>query len=154
MSYETDMKYLLQRLDSLESRLRFQERLETPGILTVVTDYVPTYGGFSSDPTHVVVYAYDTKMCHFWFWATTNGTSNATSFTMSSPFTAKTVGGMSYVGSMGRYTDNGAASVRGEGRIYIQSGTSTIYLQTAASTGAWTASGNKSASGMISFPID
>jgi len=118
-----------------------------------VFNFTPVYDGFISDPTHIVVFRIDGHTLHYWAWATLNGTSDDDIFKMSAPATAASISGMYYVGSMGRYTNAGAASVRGEGRVLIRAGTSTILLQTSASTGRWTASGNKSAAFYISFPI-
>jgi len=70
-------------------------------------DWVPTPTGFSVNPTTLVSrYRVIQNTITLFYRSTGNGTSNATTFTLSLPFTAKTITNMSW-GSIGLVVDNG-----------------------------------------------
>ena|SRR5688572_11522775 len=69
-------------------------------------DYLPTFAGFTATvPTGVHRYRFNYSTASLFARQTANGTSNANNFTMSLPFTAKTITNMAW-GSMGGGFDN------------------------------------------------
>jgi hypothetical protein len=101
-------------------------------------DYVPTWTGFSANPTAGYFRAgVDGKFCHLEM-VPVAGTSNSTSFTFSLPFAADAGGTQIFLGAIG--ADNGAA-VTTPCRIDISGSTATVYKD--ASQTLWTASGAK-----------
>ena len=124
----------------------------TIGDLFPWAEYTPSYTGFSSDPTIKTRYAVHGKVCIVTAAATANGTSNATSFTMSAPFTAATVSSMIWANALAYYVDSGSATY-GNGRAAISSGSSTITLSAETGPTGWTSSGNKAATFMLIYEI-
>jgi len=72
---------------------------------------------------------------------TGNGTSNATTFTISAPVDAATVSGMAWTGFAG--VTNNSSNQAAVGQIQIVSGETAFSLYTTWAGGAWTASGGK-----------
>jgi hypothetical protein len=68
-----------------------------------------------------------------------DGTSNATSFTLSLPFSNTIL----HNSINGRVTDNGSTPTDTGGRISFGNGTSTLTIYKDANATAWTGSGNK-----------
>ena len=98
--------------------------------------YVPTWTGFSADPTSVTArYTLNGKMCSVYVVPGSQGTSNATTFTVTLPFNAKNV--CAYVI---RVADSGTWQT---GLLTTAAGSNiaTVYKTTAA--GAFTNSGVK-----------
>jgi len=103
------------------------------------TSWTPTFGGFSADPTVTSVYAQIGKIVHVNVNCSANGTSNATSFTISLPVAAKS--GASGV-AVGLCRDNNALNI-----CYVDTSaaSATATLSYGVAYGGWTSSGNKCA---------
>lgn len=98
--------------------------------------WIPTWTGFSADPTNVVAsYSLNGKLCTVTLFATA-GTSNATTTTVTLPFTASTTQ-INYLFSV----DNGTNQVGSYCRTRLNSTIMDCYRTPATAT--WTASGNK-----------
>lgn len=69
----------------------------------------PTFSGFSANPTGVHLYMIENNTASVLVRHSASGTSNANNFTISLPFTAKTITNMAWGGACG-FFDNGAAS--------------------------------------------
>ena len=111
--------------------------------------WTPTFTGFSADPTNVVArYSLNGKWCTL-TCTMTSGTSNATGFTITLPFTARAV----TVHSGALAVDNGT----GQGTplrvdLAASSNIATLY-KTPAGT-AWTASGSKGCRMEFTYEIE
>lgn len=107
--------------------------------------WVPTFAGFSADPTMTCRYIVFGKTCWFWITTTAHGTSNSTSAsgtTITLPFTSANITTQNAVAA--RITDNGAnQSAPGLCLIASNSNVCTVYRNGSLTT-AWTGSGNKS----------
>jgi hypothetical protein len=104
--------------------------------------WTPTLVGFSANPTNTIYeYMLDKKMCIARARQATNGTSNATNFTLTAPFTAKTVTNGVWSLSL-NVIDNGTAQAN-PGLVSISSGTSTIAIAKDLSGGTFTAAAGK-----------
>jgi hypothetical protein len=107
-------------------------------------DYVPTFGGFSSPPSSVGArYNLIGKTCHVIVNMGANGTSNATTFTMTLPFAAANTFIQSDI--LPAVINNSGSLQTTPGRIdtIVNSNVANLYLNTAAA--AWTASNGKRA---------
>jgi hypothetical protein len=112
--------------------------------------WTPTFTGFSSDP--VVTFARYTiigKMCTC-ILATGNGTSNATSFTVTLPAAAATTGAQK--GLISPVVNNGAA-LTAPGRIDTSSGSNVATLYSTIAANAWTAASTKRAEFIFTYEI-
>lgn len=115
-------------------------------LLTVGT-WVPTFTGFSSDPASGVYrYVLRGPVCTMFIRQPNSGTSNATTFTITLPFTARTIAGMSWYGSA-RVMDNGTIPA-GAGMGFIDSAGTVVTLYTDFAATGWTNSGNKRVLGL------
>lgn len=98
--------------------------------------YTPTYTGFSADPGSLVCNFFVVgKMCFFNLYAGSNGTSNATGFTITLPIVAT----LGQWGAM-RYIDNGVSGAA-PGMWELSGSTMNFYKDWNGA--AWTASGAK-----------
>lgn len=114
----------------------------TPGTWTA---YIPTFTGFSSDPTSVVArYALIGKTCHVNITMGGDGTSNATTFTITLPFAASSTWTQAQFGLLPTIV-NGGATASAPGRINVSAGSNIANLSTTAGGAAWTNSGGKRA---------
>lgn len=105
-------------------------------------NYTPTYTGFSVDPTSVASrFRITGRELYLYIAQTTNGTSNATGFTMSAPVVAATVTNAVWAGWT-QAQDNGSF-IATPAVVQLSSGSSTISVYKDASGAAWTASGGK-----------
>lgn len=115
-------------------------------------NYTPTYGGFSSAPAvggGVIQFRVEGRICTFQHYAATNGTSNASTFTVSVPVAPLST---NYVVAAGRGINNGSELTTGPSLVEV--GTSiVIYLTWRIGGTAWTASGGKNCYFMVSYPI-
>lgn len=103
------------------------------------TSWTPTLVGFSTPPTGVYRYSLVGKMCTIFVKQSTNGTSNSTAFTISLPFPAATVSGMSW-DTVIQTVNNGTSGI---GWASISSGGTVVNLYSDAGGSGWAASGNK-----------
>lgn len=104
--------------------------------------WVPTFAGFSADPTMTCRYIIIGKFCFFWVTATGHGTSNSTTAsgkTMTLPFTS--FNGTTQSISVARVTNNAVAIGPGVGIVASNSNVMTVYRDSTTSA-AWTGSGN------------
>jgi len=115
--------------------------------------WIPTHTGFSSAPSGgVYTYTLTDNYCALDVRQGSNGTSNATSFAITSPITAATVSGHVWFGAAFDHVDNGT-NVTGVGRANINSAGSSIAIATNAAGGTWTAANGKRASTNIRYQI-
>jgi hypothetical protein len=103
--------------------------------------WVPTITGFSSNPTNTInYYQIVRKACKLFIRQGTDGTSNATSFTMTLPFSSVTTANYAEIIPT-IVDDNGTPQL---GRVAILgSGPTTIIVNPTAAGGNFTASGGK-----------
>lgn len=99
-------------------------------------DFIPIWTGFSANPTTIMHYSLNGKMCSI-ILVTSSGTSNATTTTVTLPYNAKT-------GMLSRPTaitiDNG---INASGWASTRSGSNIMDLYRTPATLTWTASGTK-----------
>lgn len=118
-------------------------RIENPFGFPQFFNWTPTIGGFSSDPTGGYRFKVSGNTCHLIINQTGDGTSNATTFTISLPVSAK-AGSETSWGACGFSRDNGIALTTPSGwRIEPTSSTSVMSIFKDSATGTWTASGAK-----------
>lgn len=111
--------------------------------LGIYQSWTPTFGGFSVDPTGVACnYILIGKYCFVNIYMGGNGTSNATTFTITLPHVCRY---RTY--SHGNGVDNGVGITYMEG--YVDNNSNVLNLYKNSFTGTWTASGGKR--GYISF---
>lgn len=110
--------------------------------------WLPTFGGFSTDPTILESrYTLNGKMCTV--QATlASGVSNATNFTLTLPFAAKT---SFRARTMALGTDNGTSQ---NSWVSTRSGSAVLDCFRTAATTTWTASGSKGISFCLTYEID
>lgn len=105
--------------------------------------YTPSWTGFSSNPVVTARYFQNGKFVHVYITASSHGTSNATTLTVSLPFTAANTVDQ-YVPIAG-YNNNGArGTIAGLGVITKNTTTMTCYIN--MQSGAWSSSSSKSIS--------
>lgn len=95
------------------------------------------YAGWSSNPTYVSTYQVQNRMIAYDFSVSNNGTSNATTATMSLPFKAAVSDFCALIG----YQDNGATGAPGD--VQTTAASNLLSLYKAVYSGAWTNSGTK-----------
>lgn len=121
----------------------------TPG---TYTSYVPTFTGFSSDPTSIVArYNLIGKMCHVILSMGSDGTSNATTFTVTLPFAASSSVVQVFTNVI---VINNGATLTTPGRLdtRLNSNIADLYINSAA--GAWSSSNGKRARIIITYEIN
>jgi len=102
-------------------------------------DWSPTYGGFSTPPSGGVNrYCLMDKLCNFMIMPTTNGTSNATIFTITLPFVSRNL----QVIPVSFTIDNGGAVTFGG---YAMTAAGSNVLTVSKATGTWTGANGKRA---------
>lgn len=116
------------------------------------TTYSPTVTGWSGTPTTTARYIQTGKLVFLIF--SIQGTSNATTATMTLPVAARSSGGFVYDGMNG-YAQNNATEITTGSRWYIDPGASTtivnFYKDTAFAV--WTNSGQKLIRGYITYEV-
>lgn len=110
--------------------------------------YTPTFAGFSVNPTVVARYIQFGKTCIMSIWPSANGTSNATSFTITAPFTAANTG--TIYTAYTSFVNNGSVSST-PGYAQLPSNTNVITLYQAPTLTTWTAANAKSATFTLIF---
>jgi hypothetical protein len=114
--------------------------METPQGFPHWFSWTPTFVGFSADPSGgTYQFLINGKLLFFNINIGTAGTSNATTYTMTLPFSP----GANAWGVIGNVTDNGAAT--GPGRWLATAGTNVLNLYPTATSSSWTASSTKRA---------
>lgn len=116
---------------------------ESPFGWPVYFNFVPTLTGFSADPT-TTVYRYkpSSGSMRIDIRQTANGTSNATTFTMTLPATAATVTNMVWISADASVVDN-SAGVTTPGAIFVSSAGTVMNIYTNQQAAGWTSSGGK-----------
>lgn len=116
--------------------------------------WVPTFTGFSAGPTNVLArYLKIGKLCAL-SWTMTAGTSNATGFTMSAPFAAAAIAGMTWANRLDVVYDNGAYSTSpGKAEIISASSTITMYFNQNGTT-LWTNANGKASGGTLIYEVE
>jgi hypothetical protein len=111
-------------------------------------NWTPTLTGFSANPTNSVYrYSLNGKVCTLAIRQGANGTSNATTFTISLPFTAATITNMLWMAPTAAIVNNGATPTT-SGMAQIASAGTTMELFIDQNNGAWTAANGKRVKGM------
>lgn len=101
--------------------------------------YVPTWGGFSADPTvSVAKYALSEKFCVVVIECSGNGTSNATTLTFTIPFAAASTA----FTALAQITNSGTLSATW-GLVATRVGSTTVDAYRNPQGQAWTNTGNK-----------
>jgi hypothetical protein len=112
--------------------------------------WAPTFTGFSADPTMIARYkVLQDRALTVFLDATAVGTSNATTFYATSPWTARAVTGAIWQAQMAYYDNSSWSTTTGKGRLLEN--TNQIEFYTNMTTGAWTASNNKSLRSFVLF---
>lgn len=115
-------------------------------------DYVPTFTGFSADPGIVSSkYTIQGKICTV-RWRQTAGTSNATTFTITLPFAAKSLTSDLNYAHIVAVDNNAVKSTPGLIVTRQNSNIADVYTNTASA--AWTSSSTKFFSGTLIYEID
>ena len=116
---------------------------ESPFGWPVYFNFVPTFTGFSADPaTTVYRYKPSSGSMQIDIRQTANGTSNATTFTMTLPVTAATVTNMVWISANASIVDN-SAGVTTPGSIFVSSAGTVMNIYTNQQAAGWTSSGGK-----------
>ena len=107
--------------------------------------YIPSYGGFSADPSSVTArYVVIGKLCTVYVRAIA-GTSNATTFTITLPIAAANTAIQGFAVIV---TDN---SINAIGRFATRVNSTTVDIYPSATATAWTNSGSKNCSFCITY---
>lgn len=114
--------------------------------------YTPTFTGFSADPTVFARYTVVGKLCVVSIATSASGTSNATSFTITLPFNAKTLSGGNFNITIAVITNSGTTSTT-PGMIRTQEGSNVATVFRDFVGTAWTNSGGKHADFVLSYEI-
>jgi hypothetical protein len=123
---------------------RWISRVNQPSGWPEWFNYAPTFTGFSADPAGGVYrWRADGRRIEIFIRQSAAGTSNATTFTISAPVTAREITTMLWRGTAG-VTDNGT-NLTPIGSVRIVQNTAVINVYTDAFAGAWTNSGAKAA---------
>lgn len=111
--------------------------------------WIPTVTGFSANPTATYQYKVMGRHCLCIIDQTADGTSNATTLTITAPFSGKTYSSAGYW-HFGR--DNGATITSG-GRLTTGAGSNVITANTNFGSGGWTAANGKRIIARINMAI-
>ena len=117
-------------------------------------NYTPTYTGFSANPTTgTAFFSVNGGICHVFHTESAAGTSNATSFTITTPVAPNSTVATNGVSGLGQGTDNGS-NLTAPISIFCTGGSTTLTLYKDISGTAWTNTGNKRATNIsIFYPI-
>lgn len=116
-------------------------------------NYVPTFTGFSTDPTGIVAtFKVVGRTCFINITMSTAGVSNANTFTVSLPITAATISGYESWHNLPWAYDNSATSTTND-LVYILSAGTVVTLAKAGAGTGWTATNNKRAMINASYEI-
>lgn len=112
--------------------------------------WTPTHTGFSANPTVVGSYTQIGKTVICNYRTSSNGTSNATSYTVSAPVTAKTQSNALWL-ALAQVIDSGTTQTSA-GLAFISSGgTSITVTKTLTASSSFTASGNKGSNWLLIY---
>lgn len=121
----------------LDVRTKLNENFTELYALGTWVDYVPTFTGYSADPTVSVSRSVILgKLCIYEFYASADGTSNATTKTITLPAVAKHDGNM----ALTQYKNNGTTGTA-PGLIATRTGSNIADLYLNLAGAGWTASG-------------
>ena len=122
---------------------RWLARVNQPAAWPEWFNYAPTFTGFSADPAGIHRWRADGRRMEVFIRQNTSGTSNATTFTISAPVTAKEITGMIWRGTAG--VQDNTVNQTDFGSVRMSSAGTAISVFTDALLGAWTDSGTKAA---------
>lgn len=127
------------------------DRLATSEYTTAIQGvWTPAFTGFSVAPAGGIYrYIVIGKLCTCFVRMPNAGTSNATTFTLTAPFTAVAIASDSWYAAV-LATDNGAL-IANPGLASISANSNVINLYTGFALAAWTATGNKAAQFTLIF---
>lgn len=108
--------------------------------------FATTYAGFSANPTQVTRFSILGSQCTVLFGAHNEGTSNATTLTMTVPVASIASGPPIMV--TGRAVDNGGENI---GMASLPANTTTLTCSKTTNGSAWTSSGSKAWQGVVSY---
>ncbi|MDD4381727.1 MAG: hypothetical protein PHE21_00045 [Candidatus Dojkabacteria bacterium] len=111
--------------------------------------YTIAITGFSANPNMIGRFSIKGNVCYFRFSSSSNGTSNATTYTISLPVTARAITNHSHWGII-LAVDNGVAKI---GNINIGTSGATTATLYSGPLASWVNSGDKSANGQIYYEI-
>jgi hypothetical protein len=111
--------------------------------------YTATIAGFSANPTMQTTFFVKGRMCFLTFCSSANGTSNATTYTITLPITCKTDAALGTVKNACQVVNDGTVQA---GVCYIASAGTVCNIKKIDESN-FTSSGDKSASGQIIYPI-
>jgi hypothetical protein len=118
-------------------------------------NFTPTWGGFSADPSPTFIGFWIQGRQLFYsiggLIGAADGTSNATSFTVTAPLAMATVSATQMVFPT-RYRDNGSNSTT-PGAVHATHGDAELDCYTSWNTGNWTGSDEKGVIFSINYPI-
>jgi hypothetical protein len=107
------------------------------------TSFSTTHTGFSANPTYVMYYLKQGRSVDLQYTLTGTGTSSQTFFTITAPFTARSIVGMRWSAYLHEAVDNGGY-LAGGSYATLTTGSSTINIYKAAGVN-WTNTGAKGA---------
>lgn len=124
--------------------------VQFPCFETRYLTYVPTYTGFSANPTATVVYRITDHKCEIAYQTTGSGTSNATTFGVSVPIVGLSTGTTPLFYQFALVVDVGTF---GDGVVNIDGTDSTKLQLRKTGLAAFTNSGNKSTYFLINYQM-
>jgi hypothetical protein len=125
--------------------------IHRPVYETRILAWTPTPSGFSSNPAGIYHYQVVGRNAALFIREFTSGTSNATTFTETAPFSAMTLTSGLWVGGALLAIDNTAAAT---GVSYIATGSNSIVHAKGGVAAGWTSSGEKRATGVtLTYPL-
>lgn len=131
----------------------FYSFVENPDAFPPYFNFTATFVGFSADPTYIAHFKLIGKTCYYHMMMTANGTSNATGFTVTAPFTALNIANNFYGTLFWTAVDNGV-TLTTPGRVFIGANSNVITLQKDLSSAAWTNVGGKRADFELIYEIN
>lgn len=111
--------------------------------------FTTTYAGFSANPTPPTKFSVIGNQVTVVFGAANEGTSNATTLTMTVPITSVNVSGQAYK-YLGRSVDNGTENI---GISSLPANSATLTCSKTTDGSAWTGSGTKAWQGVVTYYI-
>lgn len=115
-------------------------------------NFAPTHGGFSADPTGAYRFSVVGRLCTYVVRNSANGTSNATSYTITAPFTAAAIANCNW-GAACMFVVDGGTTQTAPARATIDQNSNVVTITKNMAGNAWTNSGGKRANFTLQFEI-
>lgn len=112
-------------------------------------NYTAIFTGFSINPIQVPKFRIEGKTCTVFYPVGGEGTSNATTLTMSVPVASANLGGFAFGAFFGRAVDNGTEN-NGQATL-ADAGSTTLICYKTTNLSAWTNTGTKGWQGLITY---